>query len=136
MVFLKKFFNQFCPGTSRDREFCPGTFAPALVPGQRDTGTGKFFFVPGQRDNRTGKLFCPGTKGQQNVPSRFVPLCPRTSCGTSRPLETLDETHPSLSQFSLVTGIFCGKEGKNILYIFRALEFVNGSPDCHTNCPS
>ena len=35
---------------------CPGTFAPALVPGQRDTGTRKFL--------------CPGTKGQRDVPSR------------------------------------------------------------------
>ncbi len=26
-------------GTSRDRGLCPGTFAPALVPGQRDNGT-------------------------------------------------------------------------------------------------
>ena len=47
--------NWFCPGTSRDRGVCPGTFAPALVPGQRDTGTRKFF--------------CPGTKGQRDVPS-------------------------------------------------------------------
>ena len=57
-------------GTSRDRGFCPGTFAPALVPGQRDTGT--------------RKKFCPGTKGQ-----RDVPVCPGTSLGTSRPVETL-----------------------------------------------
>ena len=35
---------------SRDRGVCPGTFAPALVLGQRDSRTGKFF-VPGQRDN-------------------------------------------------------------------------------------
>ena len=57
--FFSKNLNSFCPGTSRDRGFCPGTFAPALVPGQRDTGT--------------RKLFCPGTKGQRDVPSRFVP---------------------------------------------------------------
>ena len=43
------------PGTGRDRGVCPGTFAPALVPGQRDTGT--------------RKSFCPGTKGQRDVPS-------------------------------------------------------------------
>merc|ERR1712051_527836 len=49
----------FCPGTLRDRGVCPGTFALALVPGQRDTGTRIFF--------------CPGTKGQRDVPSRFVP---------------------------------------------------------------
>merc|ERR1712051_365315 len=35
--FYLKNFNSFCPGTSRDRGFCPGTFAPALVPGQRDS---------------------------------------------------------------------------------------------------
>ena len=41
----------FCPGTSRDRGVCPGTFAPALVPGQRDTGTRKFLCpAKGQRD--------------------------------------------------------------------------------------
>ena len=51
--FKKKiFFGQFWPffghflailsrGTSRDRGFCPGTFAPALVPGQRDNGTSR-----------------------------------------------------------------------------------------------
>ena len=48
-------------GTSRDRGFCPGTFAPALVPGQRDNGT--------------RKIFCPGTKGQRDVPSRGNPSC-------------------------------------------------------------
>ena len=32
--------------------FCPGTFAPALVPGQRDTRTRKKI-VPGQKDNGT-----------------------------------------------------------------------------------
>ena len=41
---------------SRD---CPRIFAPALV--------------PGQRDSRTRKYFCPGTKGQQDVPSQIVP---------------------------------------------------------------
>ena len=46
----------FCPGMSRDRGVCPGIFAPALVLGQRDTGTRIFF--------------CPGTKGQRDVPSR------------------------------------------------------------------
>ena len=43
----------------RDRGICPGTFAPALVPGHWDTGTRIFF--------------CPGTKGQRDVPSWFVP---------------------------------------------------------------
>ena len=41
--FYWKFFNSFCPGTSRDRGFCPGTFAPAFVLGQWDTGTRNFF---------------------------------------------------------------------------------------------
>ena len=27
-VHFLKFFNSFCPGTSRDRGVCPGTFAP------------------------------------------------------------------------------------------------------------
>ena len=58
-VFCVLLGKWFCPGTSRDRGVCPGTFAPGLVPGQRDTGT-RFFF-------------CPGTKGQRDVPSRFVP---------------------------------------------------------------
>ena len=51
-LFLK-IFKSFCPGTGRDRGVCPGTFAPALVPGQRDTGTRIFF--------------CPGTTGQWDV---------------------------------------------------------------------
>ena len=42
LSFFLKFFNSFCPGTSQDRAVCPGIFAPALVPGQRDTGT-RFF---------------------------------------------------------------------------------------------
>ena len=28
-------------GTSRDRRVCPGIFTPALVPGQRETGTSR-----------------------------------------------------------------------------------------------
>ena len=40
-------------GTSRDRESCPWISPPALVPGQRDSGT--------------RKLFCPGTKGQRDL---------------------------------------------------------------------
>ena len=57
---LGGFFGKwFCPGTSRDRGFCPGIFTPALVLGQRDNGT--------------RKCFCPGTKGQRDVPSRIVP---------------------------------------------------------------
>ena len=37
------FFEIFKSILSRDRGVCPGTFAPALVPGQRDTGA-RFFF--------------------------------------------------------------------------------------------
>ena len=39
---------------AREKGVCPGTFAPALVPGQRDAGT-RIFFVPGQRDNGTSR---------------------------------------------------------------------------------
>ena len=39
----------------------PGIFAPALVPGQRDTGRRKFL--------------CPQTKGQWDVLSQIVPGC-------------------------------------------------------------
>ena len=46
-----------------------GIFAAALVPEQRDSGT--------------RKLFCPGTKGQRDVPSWIVP---------EHPLETLIQT--------------------------------------------
>ena len=59
LVLFIEIFNSFCPGTSRDRGVCPGTKAPALVPGQMDTGT--------------RISFCPGTKGQWNVPSRGNP---------------------------------------------------------------
>ena len=67
LVLFLKIFKLFCPGTGRDRGVCPGTFAPALVPGQRDIGT--------------RKIFCPGTKGQRDVLSRFVP---------GRPVKTLN----------------------------------------------
>ena len=63
LLFFGVFFGTLLwPGTSWDRGVCPGIFAPALVPGQRDT--------------RTRKFLCPGTKGQQDVPFRFVPGCP------------------------------------------------------------
>jgi hypothetical protein len=52
--FLIFFFYSFRPGTSRDRGICHGIFAPALVQGQRDTGT-RIFFVAGQRDNGTSR---------------------------------------------------------------------------------
>ena len=41
VLFLLKILNSFCPGTSWDRGFCPGTFALTLVPGQRDNGTSR-----------------------------------------------------------------------------------------------
>ena len=44
VLFLKN-FKWFCPGMGGDRGVCPGIFAPALVPGQRDTRT-RNFFVP------------------------------------------------------------------------------------------
>ena len=40
----------------QDRGVCPQIFVPALVPGQKDTGTRKFL--------------CPGTKGHRDVPFR------------------------------------------------------------------
>ena len=60
---------QFCHGTSRDRGVCPGTFAPALVPGQRDSGTGKTFLsrdkgTTGQRDRETFLSRDKGTTGR------------------------------------------------------------------------
>ena len=59
-------FETFSFILSRDRGVCPGTFAPALVPGQRDTGTRIFFL---SRDKRTT--------------GRSVPVC----SGTSNPVE-------------------------------------------------
>ena len=47
-VFCVLLGKWFCPGASRDRGVCPGRFAPALVPGQRDTGTRKFFCPAGR----------------------------------------------------------------------------------------
>ena len=44
VLFLKN-FKSFCPATGRDRGVCPGIFAPALVPGQRDVPSR---FVPGR----------------------------------------------------------------------------------------
>ena len=68
----------FCPGTSRDRGVCPGTFAPVLVPGQRDTGTRNFF--------------CPGTsrgtsrpvKTQCNPPIAVSMLCQKPCQSSSK----------------------------------------------------
>ena len=70
VLFFLKIFESFCPGTGRDRGVCPGTFAPALVPGQRDK---KIFFVPGQRDNGTSH---PGSP--RDVPSLGNPT--RNTC--------------------------------------------------------
>jgi hypothetical protein len=73
-------------GTSRDRGACPGIFAAALVPGQRDSGTRKLFL---SRDK--------GTAGQGNF---FVPG--QRDNGTSRPLETL----VSVSKNTEVVSVF------------------------------
>ena len=53
------FWSDFVPGRPGTEEFVPGQL---LLPLSRDKGT------PGQ-----GKCPCPGTKGQRDVPSRFVP---------------------------------------------------------------
>ena len=59
--------------------FCPGIFAPALVPGQRDSGIRKYF--------------CTGTKGQRNVPSQIVPGHP-SGCLILWKLLTSDSSDP------------------------------------------
>ena len=53
------FLTFFCPRPSKDRGLWPRIFASAFVPRQRDMGT---------------RFFCPGTKGQQDIPglSRHV----------------------------------------------------------------
>ena len=66
------FFEKFQLILSWDRGVCPGTFTPALVLGQRDAGARIFF--------------CPGTKGQWDVPPlgnptlRFVGSRVENSC--------------------------------------------------------
>ena len=91
--FFYKFFLKtvilLSRGTSRDRGACPGIFAAALVPGQRDSGTRKLFL---SWDKGTRKLFCPGTKG-----------CPVPDCtGTSleNPSTVAISTVPGLVQFT------------------------------------
>ena len=64
---------------SQDRGVCPRIFTPALVPGQRDSGTRKYF--------------CPGTKGQRNVPSQIVPGHP-SGCPILWKLLTSDSSDP------------------------------------------
>ena len=39
----------------------------------RDSGTGKTFLSRDKGTTGQGIFFCPGTKGQRDVPSRFVP---------------------------------------------------------------
>jgi hypothetical protein len=57
LQLMYKIESDFVPGRPGTEEFVPGHL---LLPLSRDKGT------PGQ-----GK--CPGTKGQRDVPSRFVP---------------------------------------------------------------
>ena len=57
--FLLKIESDFVPGRPGTGEFVPGQL---LQPLSRDKGTA------GQ-----GECPCPGTKGQRDVPSRFVP---------------------------------------------------------------
>ena len=72
--FFHFFDKGFCPGTSRARGVCPGTFAPLSrdFPGQnplsRDICSWPCPGTKGQRDNGTRFFFCPGTKGKQDVP--------------------------------------------------------------------
>ena len=119
-VLLRKWF---CPRTSRDRGFCPGTFAPALVSGQRDTGTRIFF--------------CPGTKGQLDVPSRFVPGRP---AGCPVPWKHYYVTDPDLTScvfifFSPQISILC-------IHVTSKFSIEWGhweqkrihTPYCHTDC--
>ena len=72
VLFLESFLNRFVPGRAGTEEFVPGHL---LLPLSRDNGTPgqEFFFL--SRDK--------GTTG------RPVPVCPGTSRGTSRPVETL-----------------------------------------------
>ena len=92
--FLKKkgriFFAFFCRlkilglfWTSQDRGVCPGMFAAALVPTQKDSGTRSLFLSleKGRLDKETYLSWDNGTMGCP------VPDCPGTSC----PMETLLE---------------------------------------------
>ena len=62
--------------TKKNGGVCPGIFAAALL--------------LGQRDSRTRNLFLSRDKGTSGRP---VPVCPGTSRGTSRPVETLRESN-------------------------------------------
>ena len=59
MQLMYKIVIDFVPGRPGTEEFVPGQLH---LPLSRDKGTA------GQ-----GKCPCPGTKGQRDVPSRFVP---------------------------------------------------------------
>ena len=99
----RKSVHSFCPGTSRDRGVCPGTFAPALCPRTRFfliflkilTFFWQFFTqlgidsVPGQRSlSRDIYSYpCPGTKVHRDKENVLVPG--QRDSRTSRPLETL-----------------------------------------------
>ena len=80
-----------------DRGVCPGSFVPALVPGQKNTRT---------------RIFCPGTKGQRDVPSHENPHYPiisylrgNDSCLNLEIVANLNSCH-NISIFYLMNWIF------------------------------
>ena len=90
-----KFFESFCPGTGRDRGIWPGTFAPALVPGQRDTRTRFFFFVPDvPRDVPSlGNTMLNCTLGIYHCD--FIPCWLWSSCMSPRTFVLINNFFPS-----------------------------------------
>ena len=57
--FFLDFLPWFCPGTSQERRVCPSIFAPVLVPGQKDSGTGKTFLSRDKGTTGQGNFFVP-----------------------------------------------------------------------------
>ena len=87
MQLMYKIVIDFVPGRPGTEEFVPGQL---LLPLSRDKGTA------GQ-----GKCPCPGTKGQRDVPSRFVPGRPVPWKAYSRVLTNCTAYFVSFSDFSL-----------------------------------
>ena len=79
MVIFLKNFDSFCPGTSRETGVCHGTFAPALVPGQRDTRT-RYFFLSWDKGT-TGRPipWKPYLKARK-LPARYICQCRLMIC--------------------------------------------------------